>query len=80
MKPKIRGGRYVLAVNDLATSVDFYKTKLGFQTLWEGNGWHFMVLDSIKIMLGECPDEKPASEMNCHAYFAYVEVESIDEL
>lgn len=80
MEPKISGTRYVLAVNNLAKSVDFYKTKLGFQTLWEGEGWHFLVRDNIKIMLGECPDDKPASEINCHSYFAYLEVENIDGL
>ena len=80
MKPKISGGRYVLAVNNLAQSVDFYKNKLEFQTLWEGGGWHFLARDSIKLMLGECPDDKPASEINCHSYFGYWEVENIDEL
>ena len=80
MKPKISGTRYVLAVNNLASSVDFYKNKLGFQTLWEGDGWHFLFRDSVKIMLGECPDDKPASEINCHSYCAYLEVENIDDL
>ena len=80
MKPKISGNRYVLAVNNLARSVDFYKNKLDFQTLWEGGGWHFLVRDNVKLMLGECPDDKPASEINCHSYFAYLEVENIDEL
>ena len=80
MKPKITGTRYVLAVNDLNKSADFYKNKLGFQTVWEGDGWNFLVCDNIKIMLGECPDEKPAAEINSHSYFAYLEVENIDEL
>lgn len=80
MKPKISGTRYVLAVNNLARSVDFYKNKLDFQTLWEGGGWHFLVRDSVKIMLGECPDDKPASEIKSHSYFAYLEVENIDSL
>jgi len=31
-------------------------------------------------MLGECPDDKPASEINNHSYFAYLEVDDIDEL
>ncbi|MFT3949609.1 MAG: VOC family protein [Agriterribacter sp.] len=80
MEPKIIGNRYVLAVNELAKSADFYKTRLGFQTLWEGGGWHFLIRDNIKIMIGECPDDKPAFEINCHSYFAYLEVENIDEL
>ena len=31
-------------------------------------------------MLGHCPDEVPASQINDHSYFAYIEVEGIDEL
>ena len=80
MNSKITGSRYVLAVNNLATSADFYKNKLGFQTLWEEGGWHFLIRDDIKIMLGECPDDKPASEINSHSYFAYLEVDNIDIL
>lgn len=80
MAGKIAGSRYVLAVNDLTKSADFYKNQLGFQTLWEEGGWHFLVRDSIKLMLGECPDEVPASEINCHSYFAYLEVENVDDL
>jgi catechol 2,3-dioxygenase-like lactoylglutathione lyase family enzyme len=79
MKPKISGNRYVLAVNDLAKSSEFYKI-LGFQTLWNGGGWHFLFRDSVNLMLGECPNDKPASEINCHSYFAYWEVEKIDAL
>jgi len=77
---RLTGGRYVLAVNNLAQSADFYKNKLGFQTLWEGSGWHFLVRDNIKLMIGECPDEKPAYETGCHSYFAYLEVKHIDDL
>lgn len=80
MKTKIIGTRYVLAVNNLEKSANFYKDKLGFQTVWEEDSWHFLARDAIKIMLGECPDDQPASELNCHSYFAYLEVENIDEL
>lgn len=31
-------------------------------------------------MIGECPDDQPASEIGCHSYFAYFEVKNIDEL
>ena len=80
MNSRITGCRYVLAVNNLVNSADFYKNKLGFQTLWEEGGWHFLIRDGIKIMLGECPDDKPASEINNHSYFAYLEVDNIDML
>ena len=31
-------------------------------------------------MLGHCPDEVPASQINDHSYFAYVDTQAIDEL
>jgi catechol 2,3-dioxygenase-like lactoylglutathione lyase family enzyme len=80
MKVTISGSRYVLAVNNLKRSVEYYITKLGFSTLWEGGGWHFLFRDEIKIMIGECPDDKPAFDIGCHSYFAYFEVENIDAL
>jgi uncharacterized glyoxalase superfamily protein PhnB len=30
-------------------------------------------------MLGECPDEKPASELGNHSYFVYLMVDGLDE-
>jgi catechol 2,3-dioxygenase-like lactoylglutathione lyase family enzyme len=80
MKSKMIGSRYVLAVKNLKASADFYKSKLGFKTLWDGGGWHFLIRDNIKIMIGECPDERSANEIGDHSYFAYVEIENIDNL
>lgn len=80
MNSKITGNRYVLAVKNLKASADFYKSKLGFTTLWADDGWHFLIRDSVKIMIGECPDERSANEIGDHSYFAYFEIESIDEL
>ena len=80
MEARIIGNRHVIAVNNLQKSADFYKNKLGFRTLWQEGDWHFLTRDAIKIMLGECPDDKPASEINCHSYFAYFEVQNIDDL
>ena|SRR5688572_9144472 len=80
MEAKIIGNRHVIAVNNLQKSADFYKNKLGFRTLWQEGDWHFLTRDAIKIMLGECPGDKPASGINCHSYFAYFEVQNIDDL
>ena len=80
MPTKITGTRYVLAVNSLEKSTEFYRNKLGFKTLWEEDGWHFLARDNIQIMIGECPDDQPASEIGSHSYFAYLEVKGIDEL
>lgn len=30
------------------------------------------------IMLGECPDDMPASALGCHSYFAYLRVADAD--
>jgi len=80
MKPKITGTRFVLAVKNLAASADFYKSKLGFKTLWADEGWHFLIRDNAKIMIGECPDQQSAHELGDHSYFAYFDIESIDDL
>ena len=80
MKSKMTGTRYVLAVKNLTESANFYKSKLGFKTLWEQDGWHFLIRDNVKIMIGECPNEKSASEIGDHSYFAYFEIENIDDL
>ncbi|HEX6333248.1 MAG TPA: VOC family protein [Flavisolibacter sp.] len=80
MTSRISGGRYVLAVQNLERSAAFYTDKLGFQTLWTTGGWQFLYRDQVSIMIGECPDEVPASETGCHSWFAYLEVENIDAL
>lgn len=80
MKPKLIGSRYVLAVKNLQVSAEFYKTKLGFQTLWADEFWHFLYRDEIRLMLGECADEMAAGETGDHSYFGYVEVNNIDGL
>lgn len=80
-KAKIIMTRYVLAVQDLAKSVDFYKNKMGFETIWEdGGGWHCLGRDGWDIMLGECPDDRSAFELANHSYFAYINVENVDDL
>ncbi|QBA65572.1 glyoxalase [Muriicola soli] len=74
------GNRYVLAVKKLSESVDYYQNKLGLKSVWHGDGWHFLVRDSLFVMLGECPDDRSAFETENHSYFAYIEVEGIDQL
>lgn len=74
------GNRYVLAVKDLPVSVKYYQEKLGLQSVWHGEGWHFLKRDSFFVMLGECPDDRSAFEIKNHSYFAYIDVEGIDQL
>ena len=74
--------RLVLAVRDLAASTLFYIDVLGFQRdFGDGSdGWSFLSRGAFKVMLGECPDERPAFELGNHSYVAYVLVEGVDEL
>lgn len=78
---ELTGTRYVLAVKDLGLSSAYYRDKLGFKTVWEdGGSWHFLYRGACAVMLGECPDDRSAFETANHSYFAYVEVEDIDNL
>jgi uncharacterized glyoxalase superfamily protein PhnB len=78
--PELKNVRSVLAVKDLRASVAFYCENLGFTINSEFDGWSFLSRDGIQLMLGHCPDEVPASQINDHSYFAYIEVQGIDEL
>src|SRR5882672_3933088 len=78
--PKITNTRHVLVVKSLFKSADYYEKQLGFKTLWSGEGWHFLGRERFVVMLGECADEPSAFETGDHSYFAYIDVENIDEL
>lgn len=79
-KAEIIGTRYVLAVKDLEKSATFYQEKLGFVTWWAGDGWHFLKRGKFMVMLGECADDRSAFETRNHSYFAYLDVENIEDL
>lgn len=70
----------VLAVPNLEKSVAFYRDQLGFTLNFEVEGWAFLGRDEFRLMLGECSDAMPVSEMGDHSYFAYVTVDTVDEL
>jgi len=79
--PRIVDSRCVLAVRNLKESTQFYTDVLGFRRdPIEADGWSFLTRDSFKVMLGECADEKPASELGDHSYFVYLTVEGLDQL
>src|SRR5690242_11529639 len=78
---KIITSRCVLAVRDLAISTRYYIDVLGFrEDPIRAEGWSFLTRDGFRVMLGECPDERPAGELGNHSYFAYWNVEGVDEL
>ena len=79
---RLMDSRTVLAVRNLRSSTQFYMNVLGFQRDFgdESDVWSFLSRDSFKVMLGECPDDRPANELGSHSYVAYVTVEGIDAL
>ena len=77
---EILNNRYVLAVHDLAVSSAFYQKALGFQEYFNNGDWCFVRRDKCIIMMGRCWDAAPAGTLGDHSYFAYLEVDAIDEL
>ena len=78
---KIVNSRCVLAVRDLEISTRYYMDVLGFRKdPIDAQGWSFLTRDSFRVMLGECADERPAGELGNHSYFAYWNVEGVDDL
>jgi uncharacterized glyoxalase superfamily protein PhnB len=76
---RITGSRCVLAVRDLAAATNYYTDVLGFRRdPIDAPGWSFLTRDDFSVMLGECPDEKPASELGNHSYIAYLYIDGID--
>ncbi len=74
--------RLVLAVRDLRVSTDYWMKSLGCsRDFGDGSdGWSFLSRDEFSVMLGECSDERPASEIGNHSYVAYVTVDDVDQL
>jgi uncharacterized glyoxalase superfamily protein PhnB len=78
---RIVNSRCVLAVRDLNVSTQYYTDVLGFtEDPIRAGGWSFLTRDAFRVMLGECPDERPASELANHSYVAYWNVEGVDDL
>lgn len=76
----MRDPRYVIAVQDLPASAEFYRTVLGFEVHDIGDpGWRFFVRDRVFIMAGECPDALSPADLGDHSWFAYIEMDDIDE-
>ena len=77
---RIIDARSVLAVRNLKESTRYYTDVLGFRREpIDADGWSFLTRDNFKVMLGECPDEKPASDLENHSYFVYWYVDGLDQ-
>ncbi|HYB41452.1 MAG TPA: VOC family protein [Candidatus Methylomirabilis sp.] len=77
--PRIVACRSVLAVRDLKVSTDFFMRVLGFRRdPIDAAGWSFLSRDGFRVMIGECPDEKPAGDLGDHSYFVHLMVEEVD--
>jgi catechol 2,3-dioxygenase-like lactoylglutathione lyase family enzyme len=73
--------RCVLAVRDLKVSTQYWTEVLGFgRDPIDAEGWSFLTRDMFRVMLGECSDERPAGELGNHSYFAYWNVDNVDDL
>jgi uncharacterized glyoxalase superfamily protein PhnB len=81
-RARITGVRSVLAVRDLAVATRHYIDVLGFRRdFGDGSdGWSFLSRDEFRVMLGECPESMPATELGDHSYVGYVLVEQVDAL
>lgn len=79
--PHLTQPRSVLAVRDLKASTRYYTEVLGFHLEpIEAPGWSFLARETVRLMLGECPGEVPASETGNHSWFLHVMVEDVDAL
>ena len=77
--PHIIDSRCVLAVRNLDVSVRYYVEVLGFERdPIDQAGWAFLSRDGFHLMLGECPDERPASELGDHSYFVHLLLDDVD--
>lgn len=55
--------RFTLAVVDLARSTAYYTSVLGLTVDFIAPGWSFLSRGSFRVMLGECPDAIPLSNL-----------------
>lgn len=78
--PTVTKANFVIAVPDLKVSSAFYRDVLGF-TIHEipDPGWLFYTCDNCTIMAGECPDAIHPSQLGDHSYYAYLQVENIND-
>jgi catechol 2,3-dioxygenase-like lactoylglutathione lyase family enzyme len=81
MRPSISSWAFVLAVPDLDNSATYFRDVLGFKISWEeATDWRLAQRDSVRVMLGHCPNDVPPAELGSHNWFGYLEVDAVDAL
>jgi catechol 2,3-dioxygenase-like lactoylglutathione lyase family enzyme len=81
MQPKLIPWAFVLAVPDLDKSAAYFRDVLGFRVLWgDATDWRLVERDSVRVMLGHCPNDMPPSDLGSHNWFGYLEVDDINAL
>ena len=64
MQAKIAPWAFVLAVPNLDRSAVYFRDVLGFMVRWEDvTGWRLMERDTVRVMLGECPNDMRPAEI-----------------
>ena len=77
--PSVLRARSVLAVQDLERATRFYVDVLGFgEDPISAPGWSFLSKGQFLLMLGECPDEVPATDIGNHSWFVHLLVDDVD--
>lgn len=77
---EITASTFVLAVNDLAASKQFYMEKLGFAEDFSVEGWAFLSRGACRLRIGHCPDAIPMSKAQDHSWFAYLHIHGASAL
>ena len=81
MQSRMSAWAYVLAVPELDRSATWFREVLGFRILWEdATDWRLAERDGVRLMIGHCPNEKPASDIGAHSWFGYINVEDVTAL
>lgn len=81
MQPKIVPWAFVLAVPDLEKSTSYFRDVLGFHVRWEdATDWRLVERDSVRVMLGCCPNDMRPVDLGSHSLFGYINVDDIDAL
>lgn len=71
---------FVLAVENLKASCEFYVGKLGFQEDMLVDGWAFLSRGACRLRIGDCPGIRPMNQCQDHSWFAYLHVDDAASL